>query len=323
MFQSSDFTSAPLLSNPHLQTMVAKWLNRSDNVTTKTEVLTLPDGDFIDLCWTEIPTTNNTKPIVVLLHGLQGSQHSHYIKSMFKAIRNKGWIGVLIHFRGCSGRPNKLAKSYHSGFTDDIEYFTQQLQIRYQHCKFAIIGYSLGGNVLTRYLAKVPHSPYACATMICAPFHLASCSKKINKGSSKIYQKYLLDMLKYVTEEKIKLGLITHISLAELKQLKTMWDFDDKVTAPLNNFTSAEHYYNKCSGIHVLPTITHPALVIHAKDDPFLCHNEIMNIKHLPNNIRFEISEHGGHVGFLSGKRLLKPEYWLETKVVNFLQDYL
>lgn len=327
MFQPSDFKAAPLLSNPHLQTMVAKWLNRSNTITTFSEILELPDGDFVDLTWTEVPTKNNTKLIIVLLHGLHGSQHSHYIKSMFNAIKQKGWIAVLIHFRGCSGRPNRLAHSYHSGYTDDISYFTKQLQIQYKHCKFAIIGYSLGGNVLAKYLAETQHSPYTCATIICAPLHLASCSTRINNSSSKVYQKYLMDMLKHTTEEKIKLGLITHISLNKLKQLKTLWDFDDKVTAPLNGFNSAEHYYKESSGLYVLPKITKPCLIIHAKDDPFLSHNviinEIINTQSLPNNIRFEISERGGHVGFLSKGKLFRPEYWLETKVPQFLQDFL
>ena len=327
MFHSSDFKAARLLSNPHLQTMIAKWLNRSAKVTTFDETLELPDGDFVDLAWTEVPEINNTKPIIVLLHGLHGSQQSHYIKSMFNALKQQGWIAVLIHFRGCSGRPNRLAHSYHSGYIDDITYFTEHLQKRYSQCKFAIIGYSLGGNVLAKYLAEIKNSPYVCATIICAPLHLASCSKKINNGSSKIYQKYLMDLLKHTTEEKINAGLITHISLNELKQLKTMHDFDDKITAQLNGFSNAEHYYQESSGVYVLPKITKPCLILHAKDDPFLSHNviisEIMKVQHLPNNIRFEISDHGGHVGFLSGQKLFKPQYWLDTRIPQFLQDFL
>lgn len=323
MFQSSDFKPVKGLSNPHIQTMVAKYLNRHDVVATINEKLELPDGDFVDLAWTEIPEENNTKPIVVLLHGLQGCEYSHYVKSMFKAIQQKGWIGVLIHFRGCSGKPNRLAHSYHSGYTTDIRYFTEQLKSRYQHCKFAIVGYSLGGNVLTKYLSETIDSPYECATVICAPLHLASCSDKINKGFSKIYQNYLLKLLKRETENKIKLGLVKHISLNELKQIKTMRDFDNNVTAPLNGFNGAEHYYKESSGIHILNKITKPCLIIHAQDDPFLSHKHIIAIDSLPDNITFEISSTGGHVGFLTGDSLFKPQYWLETKVPQFLQDFL
>jgi predicted alpha/beta-fold hydrolase len=323
MFQSSDFKPAKGLSNPHIQTMVAKYLNRHQVTSTVRETLELPDGDFVDLAWTEIPAINNTKPIVVLLHGLQGCEGSHYVKSMFKAIQKKGWIGVLMHFRGCSGRPNRLAHSYHSGYTTDIRYFTEQLQSRYQQCKFGIIGYSLGGNVLTKYLSETIDSPYKCATVICAPLHLASCSDKINKGFSKIYQNYLLKLLKRDTEKKIKLGLIKHMSLNDLKEIRTMLEFDNTITAPLNGFNSAEHYYDKSSGIHILNKITKPCLIIHAQDDPFLSHEHITAIESLPENVTFEISSTGGHVGFLTGKSLFKPKYWLETKVPQFLQDFL
>lgn len=323
MFQTSNFKPAKYLSNPHIQTMVAKWLNRNQVVPTFNETLELPDNDFVDLTWTEIPRNNNTKPIIVLLHGLQGSKNSHYIKSMLSAIKAKGWIGVLIHFRGCSGKPNKKAHSYHSGFTHDIHYFTEQLTIRYPDCKFAIIGYSLGGNVLIKYLAETQNTPYSCATVICAPLHLASCSEKINRGFSKIYQKYLLDMLKQATEEKIQLGLIDNISLKELEQMKTMLDFDNKVTAPLNGFENAEHYYQASSGINVLKQINTPCLIIHAKDDPFISHQHVTSIDSLPENIIFEVSDYGGHVGFLSSEKLFKPQYWLDTKVPQFVQDFL
>lgn len=323
MFHSCDFTPAKGLSNPHIQTMLAKYLNRKSFVPTVKETLELPDGDFVDLAWTEVPSSDNTKPIVVILHGLQGCEYSHYIKSMFAAIVKKGWIGVLIHFRGCSGRANRLAHSYHSGYTKDIRYFTEQLEYRYPHCKLSVIGYSLGGNVLTRYLSETPNSPYQSATVICAPLHLASCSEKINKGFSKIYQSYLLTMLKKATADKIKLGLIKHLSLYDLKNIKTMWDFDHNVTAPLNGFNSADHYYNEVSGINILHKITKPCLIIHAQDDPFLSNEHIMSIDNLPSNIHFEVSTTGGHVGFLSGDSLFKPSYWLETRVPKFLQDFL
>jgi len=358
MFQSSNFKPAIGLSNPHIQTLLAKYLNRNEVLSTINEILELPDGDFVELAWTETPQKNNTQPIIVLMHGLQGSKHSHYIKSMFKAIKQRGWIAVLIHFRGCGSKPNRLAHSYHSGYIDDIHYFSEQLELRYQHCKFAIMGFSLGGNVLTQYLAKTPKHPYVCAAVICAPLHLASCSNKINQGFSKNYQQYLLNSLKQSTGEKIKLDLIHHISLAALNQIKTMRDFDHYVTAPLNGFNSAEHYYQQSSGINVINAISSPCLFIHAKDDPFLAHQYIVSSDNLPSNITFEISAFGGHVGFLSNnagqsnylndlskaselnqtsnraskgfKRLISsftprfiPHYWLETRIPQFLQDYL
>lgn len=323
MPQTSQFKPAWWLPNKHLQTMGAKWLNRHISIQTIDETLTLPDGDFADLTWTEKPTPDNTKPIIVLLHGLHGSKNSHYIKGMFQAIQKQGWIGVLIHFRGCSGRPNRFAHSYHCGFTDDIHYFTNYLTEHYKHCKFAIIGYSLGGNVVAKFLSEAPNAPYAAAIVVCAPLHLKSCSSKISQGTSKIYQKYLVDMLKQATKEKITLNLIDNITENDLDDIITLREFDNTVTAPLHGFENADDYYQQSSARDLLPLIQTPSLFIHAKDDPFLCHQSVTSLENLPNNITFEISNHGGHVGFISGSNIRKPHYWLESRIPQFLQDYL
>lgn len=320
MLKTSSFKPAWWLSNRHLQTMAAKILRRKQTVAVINETVELPDGDFVDLAWTEDPNLHPLKPIVYVLHGLEGSINSHYAKGMMGAIKAKGWIGLLMHFRGCSGRPNRQGPSYHSGDTWDIHYCTEYLKDRFVNRPLAILGFSLGGNVLTNYLAEDPNNPFCCAAVICAPLHLASCSTQIDQGFSKVYQKYLVDMLKDSTAEKIKLTLISHIELTELKQIKTLYEFDQKVTAPINGFESAEDYYEKASGLYRLDKITKPTLVIHAMDDPFLCHKYLNTIPE-NNLIDFEVSDHGGHVGFISGTNPLKPQYWLEHRVLNYIAE--
>ncbi|WNC68976.1 hydrolase [Thalassotalea nanhaiensis] len=320
MLKNSSFKPAWWLSNRHLQTMAAKILRRNQTIEVINETVELPDGDFVDLAWTEDPNLHPLKPIVYVLHGLEGSINSHYAKGMMEAIKDKGWIGLLMHFRGCSGRPNRQGPSYHSGDTWDIHYCTEYLKERFANRPLAILGFSLGGNVLANYLAEDPNNPFRCAAVICAPLHLASCSSQIDQGFSKVYQKYLVDMLKDSTTEKISLKLISHIELAELDKIKTLYDFDHKVTAPINGFESAEDYYEKASGLYRLDKITKPTLVIHAMDDPFLCHKYLDEI---PENglIDFEVSDHGGHVGFISGNNPFKPQYWLEHRVLDFIEE--
>ncbi len=319
----SSFKPAWWLTNAHLQTLVAKFLRRKEQLNTITEILELPDNDFLELAWTELPKANNTRPIIVLLHGLAGSKDSHYAKGMLKAIKNNGWIGVLMHFRGCGKYPNRQARSYHSGDTHDITYLTKVLSHRYAQSPFALIGFSLGGNVLTRYLAEQKNPVYQAAIAICAPLHLASCSHRINQGFSKIYQKYLMDMLKASTQDKIQQKFMPQLCTNKLAQLNTIYEFDDYVTAPTNGFKNAEHYYQQASGRDVLASITAPCLIIHANDDPFLSHQDIINVHNLPKNIYFEVSKHGGHVGFISGNNPLKPQFWLEHRSINFLKGYL
>ena len=287
MFTKSHFKAAWWLTNPHLQTIAGKWLRRKDKLTTLTETLELPDGDFIDLAWTQLPTADNTKPIIVMLHGLEGSVDSHYIKGMLTTIKQRGWIGLLMHFRGCSGRINRQAAAYHSGDTRDITYLANLLQQRYLHCPFFLIGFSLGGNVVSRYLAQQIINPFTAATVVCAPLHLASCSLRINQGFSKVYQNYLVKILKDSTQIKINAKIMTNICPLAFAKIKTIWDFDQLITAPINGFNSAEDYYHQSSGLSILHTIKKNCLIIHAADDPFLNHQAIIFKQALPKNITF------------------------------------
>ncbi|ASP48165.1 hydrolase [Cognaticolwellia beringensis] len=323
MFTKSSFSPAWWLKNAHLQTIAAKFFRRGHSISTTNETLELPDGDFVDLAWTEQVNPTCSRPIVAVLHGLEGSKNSHYAKGMLSAIKAQGWVGVLMHFRGCSGRPNRMAKSYHSGQTCDVDFFSQYLASNYPQAKKAIIGFSLGGNVLTRYLAEQKENIYQAACVICAPLDLSSCSNRINRGFSRVYQKYLVDMLRASTIEKINANLLSNIDRNHLNKVRSIRDFDQMVTAPINGFLDANDYYRQSSGREVLKQITTPCLIIHATDDPFLCHVNTTAISTLPKQMIFEVSARGGHVGFISGKNPLKPQFWLEQRIPEFFKSYL
>ena len=323
MLISSHFKAAWWLTNRHMQTIAAKWLRRNEKLNTLIETIELPDGDFIDIAWTEKPQADNSQPIVVILHGLEGSVDSHYVKGMLATLKQKGWIGVLMHFRGCSGRANRQAAAYHSGDTRDITYLATMLKNNYPHCPLFLIGFSLGGNVVARYIAHNVNNPFTAATIVCAPLHLASCSQRINQGFSKLYQYYLVNMLKNSTQLKIDSQLITTINTTALKKVKTMKEFDQLVTAPINGFKDADDYYHQMSGLNNLTSIDQQCLIIHAIDDPFLNHQEIISNELLPQNITFELTEKGGHMGFITGNNPLKPIYWLEERIPTFIEQFL
>ncbi|QBY04010.1 hydrolase [Thalassotalea sp. HSM 43] len=320
MIINSNFRPAWWISNCHLQTMAGKLLRKNLQLDIITETVEIPDGDFVDLAWTEDPAAAPDKPIVFVLHGLEGSIDSHYAKGMMMAIKQRGWIGLLMHFRGCSGKPNRHGPSYHSGDTFDIHYCVEHLKQQFANRKLAILGFSLGGNVLANYLVEDKNHPFAAAAIICAPLHLSSCSQRISQGFSRIYQKYLVDMLKDSTQQKMDLGLIDHIEKSELSAIRELWQFDDKITAPINGFDNASDYYEKVSGLYQLEHITTSTLVLHALDDPFLCHKFI---EQLPNNdkLTYELSQHGGHVGFIGGSNPFKPEYFIEQRVLDYFSE--
>ncbi|WP_375752316.1 hydrolase [Vibrio sp. HN007] len=316
----TNFEPAKGLNNPHLQTIVPRLIRKSALFEPIWESLELPDGDFLDLAWSEDKSSDsaNDKPIFVLFHGLEGSFYSPYANGLMKAFSDNGWLSVMMHFRGCSGRPNRLARAYHSGETEDARFFLNYLNEMFPNQPKVAIGISLGGNMLVRYLAHYRDNPILnAATVVSAPLDLAACSKRIESGFSKVYRNYLLSSLKDNALKKgNKLSEALGISSAAIKSVKTLYGFDDTITAPLHGFKNAAEYYAKCSGLPVLNQVSIPLQVIHAKDDPFMTQKVIPDFK-LNENIHYRLFKRGGHVGFLSGS-IRKPKFWLESAMPSY-----
>ncbi len=242
---------------------------------------------------------------------------------MLNAIHKNGWIGVLMHFRGCSDEPNRLDRSYHSGDTGDIRFSLNTLRQRHPQVPLFAIGYSLGGNALLKYLAEQSTAcPLTAAIGVSVPFELDRCADKLNQGFSRFYQWYLIKSLR----EKIRIKFKQRqapVDLARLNEYRDFWAFDHHITARLHGFKSAKDYYLKSSCRQFLPKITTRCLIIHAKDDPFVPEDAVPNQKELSNGTTLDVSAHGGHVGFISGSSFAKPEYWLEKRIPKFIHDVL
>ena len=326
MIIKSRFKPARGLSHHHIQTLLPTLLKRKSRQNYHWQELTLPDGDFVDLCWNQPPDENDKRPIVIVFHGLEGSINSPYAQQMMQALQDQNWNAVLMHFRGCSGRANKLPRSYHSGDTADARYFIEYLQKQYPGVPIAAVGYSLGGNMLLKLQAELGDaSPLAAAVSICAPIELDKCADRINYGFSKIYQRHLMQRLvrnllrKYDQHDFVSLIKLTK---EKVHQLKTFWQFDDAFTAPVHGFGTAKNYYKVNSARGYLSGVTRPTLLLQAEDDPFMTSDVIPDQSELGTGITLEVSENGGHVGFVTGS-LLKPHYWLTERVPDFLSDYI
>ncbi len=312
------FNPAFGLRNAHLQTILAKYLAPRRPLHTRVEILQLPDRDELQLNWS-LDAEDCSKPLVILLHGLEGNISSHYIRGMFHSLQQQGFGVVLMHFRGCNGVANKLPRAYHSGDTDDFALFLQQCRDRYPKRRLLAIGFSLGGNVLVKYCGESgSQNLLNAAVAVCAPLALAPSSDRINQGFSKVYQRYLLGRLKGTMQRKLAAhaDFPLPISAADIRNIRSIRQFDNCLTAPLHGFRDAEHYYQSCSGLNFLPAVQCPLLLIHALDDPFLAAAVIP--RHLPPHVQLHLSRHGGHVGFLSGTPW-RPEYWLEQVIPQWL----
>ncbi|SMY37225.1 hydrolase [Photobacterium andalusiense] len=316
------FTAALGLKNPHLQTLLPRFVRRQPLFTPVTQRLTTFDDDFLDIAWTQTPT-DDSKPLMILFHGLEGSFDSPYANGLLHAAKQQGWLGVMMHFRGCSGELNRQPRGYHSGEINDARFFITWLREQFPQRPLIAVGVSLGGNMLINYLAKYgDDSEIIAAQAISPPLNLASCSARIQQGFSKVYQRYLLNSMKRTMAKKITLHQHKMpISHQQLEAINTVWQFDQHITAPLHGFIDADDYYQRCSGLTQLNHITTPLRIIHAKDDPFMTESVIPS-QPLPSNIDYNLYQQGGHVGFVSGS-ILKPTFWLEHTVPEWFHRQL
>ncbi|OSN01009.1 hydrolase [Lonsdalea populi] len=316
----------PLASmyNPHLQTLLPRLLRRRALLKPLWQTLELPDGDFLDLAWSEDPMLARDKPRVVLFHGLEGSFYSPYAHGLVAACHQRGWLAVVMHFRGCGGTPNRTPQMYHSGETEDARYFLRWLKSTYGDAPTAAIGVSLGGNMLACLLGQQTEEPLLdAAAVVSAPLMLEPCCRHIEKGFSRFYQHYLLRLLKRNAIRKLAAYPDTlPVHLHQLRKIRGLREFDNMITARIHGFTDANDYYARSSALPLLPNVRTPLLIVHAKDDPFMTKDVIPALTSLPPNIEYQLTKHGGHVGFVGGS-LLKPKLWLEQRIPDWLTPHL
>jgi predicted alpha/beta-fold hydrolase len=228
-----------------------------------------------------------------------------------------------MHFRGCSGRHNRLDRSYHSGDTGDINSFISELITRYPNREIVAVGISLGGNALIKYLGEQgDNCPLTAAMAISIPFDLAICAKELGSGFSRIYQGHLINSLIRKTRDKFS-GKPAPIDLNKLNEWTDFYSFDHNVTAPVHGFKSADDYYTKSSCKQFIKHITTPTLILHSKDDPFMNQSAIPSEDDLSESVTLELSEQGGHVGFVYGSTPFNAKYWSEKRMVEFFREKL
>ena len=291
---------------PHLRTLYGR-LTRSIRrsgapLKLRTERWTTPDDDVLELRRLDPPvdsaagpahfaadsdptaTTTIDTPRLVLLHGLEGGMHSHYVANFFAEAARRGWGCDLVLFRGCNGEPNRARRFYHSGETSDIAFALDRIIAERPGRPIALAGVSLGGNVLLKYLGErgtgVPPEVVAAAAMS-VPFDLALGCRHIQRGFSKVYERHFLKSLKAKARAKLERYPDLIPDAAALDGVETLWDFDDVITAPVHGFESAEDYYRRSSSIRFLQGIQVPTLLLSAEDDPFLPREVLAEVREI------------------------------------------
>ncbi len=315
MIINSKFSPSWWLRNPHLQTLYASKLSKRPKISHKLERIELPDGDFLDVCWSR----KQNGHLVLLLHGLTGSISSAYAQGAFQAIENKGMRPVFMHWRGCSGEPNRMARSYHSGETGDIGFMVDLLKSRYPETPISAVGFSLGANALLKYLGEQgAQSTLSSPVAICPPLVLQNGANKLNSGITRGYQWYLIGLMH--KQINAKRAAFPHLKLPIMdKSVNNFWKIDNQFTAPVHGFKDVHDYYEKNSARQFLKSIETPTQIIYALDDPFFTQDVLPNDQELSNHVILELASHGGHVGFIEGNTPFRPRFWLDSRIANLL----
>lgn len=318
VIENSSYRPPILLKNNHVQTVVPTLFRKVDGINYTRERISTPDGDFIDI---DISSISSDKALI-LSHGLEGNSQRHYIKGMIKAFHNAGYDGIAFNMRGCSGVPNKRPETYHSGKTEDLHTVIQYILKHKNYKKISLVGFSLGANLTLKYVGEMGstlHSKVKSAVAISAPCDLISSSIELHKAKNYIYAKrFLISLLKKMDEKR---DIIPPEIWEKRNSIKTLRDFDNVFTAPLNGFRDAEDYWKKCSCKNFLSGITIPALIINSADDPILG-TECYPIKEAQSNknLFLEITKHGGHMGYITFSD--DGQYWHERRTVQFITDF-
>jgi predicted alpha/beta-fold hydrolase len=311
---ASDFRPAWWLPGPHLQTLWPSLFRQRPPLELDRERLELADGDFLDLSWAG-PVQG---PLVLVLHGLEGSLESHYAAALLAKLARHGYRACLLHFRGCSGEPNRLPRSYHSGETGDLQTVARHIGEACGRELYAAVGFSLGGNVLLKWLGEQAElAPLDRAVAVSVPYVLNDAALRLGRGFSRLYQRHLIRRLQAKFRSKFR--RIACPLDVDIDALDTFHRFDDQVTAPLHGFRGVDDYYRRSSSRQYLPRIRIPTLLLHASDDPFMFPHTVPQADELPHCVQLELAPHGGHVGFVAGRCPGKAEYWLDRRILAWL----
>jgi uncharacterized protein len=306
------------LAGGHAQTIWPFRLRRAA-VPLRRQRVETPDRDFWDFDWVDMHTVPNA-PVVALFHGLEGGSGSHYARALMLAVGKCGWRGVVPHFRGCGGEPNRLPRAYHSGDHAEIAAMLDAIRrdVPPPVPVFAV-GVSLGGSALLNWLGRAGASAskfVTAAAAISAPLDLMAAGIAISRGLNRVYTRHFLGTLK-PKALAMAARFPELLDVARIRRARTMWDFDDAVTAPLHGFAGTDDYWSRASSKPWLARIEVPTLVLNARNDPFIPAHSLPTPREVSRFVTLEQPRHGGHAGFPSGRFPGHVE-WLPARLLNY-----
>lgn len=319
LIADSTYRSPWFLANPHWQTILPNVTRRRLRIRYRRERFELPDADFVDVDWVASGKREKPTRCCIVVHGLEGDSKAPYVKAMARAFDNAGYAVGALNLRGCSGEPNRLKRFYHSGDTAGLAEVLKRASERFDDV--FVVGFSLGGNVALKYLgesgASLPDAVRAAA-VFSVPCDLEGASDRLAERGNAFYMKRFIRLLLAKLREKEALYPEYRYECSH-SEMKTFHDFDGTVTAPLNGFRDALDYWTQSSCARYLGGIDRPALLVNARNDPFLSEDCFpVAAARASEWLHLEIPESGGHCGF-PGK-VNGSGYWHELRALAFFE---
>ena len=324
-----DYRAPRWLIGPHAQTIWSALVAPCPRVLYRRRRWSTPDDDFVDVDFAGVDpagldSARANAPLVVLFHGLEGSSGSHYALAAMAAVAARGWRGAVVHFRGCSGEPNRAPRAYHSGDSQEIDWV-----LRRMHADFAAggtmfaLGVSLGGNALLKWLGERGNAAsfVTAAAGVSAPHDLQAGAQSLSQGFSRVYTANFMKSLKRKSLAKLQQypGLFDR---ERMLASRTFFDFDDAVTAPMHGFSSCFDYWTRSSCGQFLGGIAVPTLVLNARNDPFQPQAALTVPARVSRFVRLEYPAEGGHVGFIAGPFPGRLN-WLPDRLLGYFASHL
>ena len=333
-FTPEQFNPRRWMLNGHVQTIAGNFLKRIDNLPPPTaELIEVEPATAVQIssqilchCHWQPEAFRSDRLTVIVLHGLEGSSDSQYVVGNANKMWRAGFNVVRMNMRNCGGTESLSPTLYHSGLSDDIGHVLRTLADRYQLDRFALVGYSMGGNLVLKFTGELGASdPRVIAVATVSPaLDLAQTSEALHLPINYVYARRFLKSLVRRYHRKVELFPEIY-DPAQAAGLRTLRGFDDRVTAFYSGYTGAGDYYHRAAAARVLDQIAVPTLILHALDDPFvrLTDESRAEIRHNPHIILLE-TKHGGHCAFLSRPNLAQNDdgYWAESTLLDFLKAH-
>ena len=308
----------PLLRTGDLQTIVGRyWPHSFDEAARAGQARLFRTAEGVQvLAHANRGSAGRSRGTILAVHGLTGSSESSYMRALAHAALGGGLDIIRLNVRNCGGTEHLAPTLYHSGLTEDLRRVVEQLAPE----PLVIVGFSMGGNVALKLAGEWGGRSPAHVRGVCGisvPIRLGACARRLGEWRNRIYEIRFLRELERTVQTKQRLMPELFQSLPS-SGTKSIYDFDDRVTAPAFGFRDADDYYEQASSARFLDRIRVPTLMLQAKDDPFIPFEVFENAGiEACSHVRLVATECGGHVAFLARS---SPRFWAQQQAVRFAE---